>query len=392
MNWHPPVPASAVDSSGQTWQIRRAWPDKTVGDYISEVIAPGQAGVRGGVLRAGAFELLPEDDPALPSLRAEARHGELVSYRPHMRAVIRTDAGYIKVFLPGGAIVPAERCTQTEILLDPGTFTAPRVLRNSPDVILFSAVPGRTLGDLGDDTAGISDEGFDRLWEKWQHAWTAQVGSSAGHAALAALPLRSPEVEVADLRRWMNRWLRHHNDIPEAASKGATLSARADQVTQNLLRTAPDPLVWAHGDLHDKQILAVEGPSPLGLLDFDDTAQAEAALDLANLDVHLELHARRQRIPLHRYLAAHTRILAAAEELHVSPDRFHAYSDGSWLRLACSPLPKPSAIALAVLDERAARLPLVSGYECGYDPDLVSGFESVFVSGFASAAMEAGGG
>ena len=226
MNWHPPVPPSAVDSSGQTWQIQRAWPDNTVGDYVLEVIAPGQAGVRGGVLRAGAFELLPEDDPALPSLRTEARRGELVSYRPHMRAVIRAAAGFIKVFLPGGAIVPAERCAQTEILLDPGTFTAPRVLRSSPDVILFSAVPGRTLGDLGDDTAGLSDEGFDRLWERWQLAWTSQVGGSAERAALAALPVHSPEVEVADLRRWVKRWLRHYSGIPEAAAHGAALSAR----------------------------------------------------------------------------------------------------------------------------------------------------------------------
>ena len=87
-------------------------------------------------------------------------------------------------------------------------------------------------------------------------------------------------------------------------------------------------------------------------------------------------------ISLDRYLAAHTRILAAAEELHVSPDRFHAYSDGAWLRLACSPLPKPSSMALAVLDERAAHIrlgPHVSGYESGPQ------------SGFASAAMETGG-
>ncbi|RKR12696.1 phosphotransferase [Arthrobacter oryzae] len=365
MSWHPPVPRSAVDSSGQTWRIHRVWPDSTVGDYILEVVAPGQAGVQGGVLRGGAFELLSEDDPGLPSLRAEARHGELVSYRPHMRAVVRTDAGYIKVFPPGGAIVPAERCAQTELLLAPGTFTAPRVLRNSPDVIVFSAVPGRPLGDLGDDTAGLSDGELDRLWERWQHAWTAQVGSTAGHAALAALPVHSPEVEVADLRRWVNRWLRHHNDIPEASTQRDALSARADEVTRNLLRTAPDPLVWAHGDLHDKQILAAGGSSPLGLLDFDDTAQAEAALDLANLDVHLELGARVACISPDRYVAAHTRILAAAEELHVSPDRFHAYSDGVWLRLACSPFPKRSARALAVLDERAAHIPLASGYESG---------------------------
>ncbi|MFE4227970.1 phosphotransferase [Arthrobacter sp. NPDC056886] len=388
MNWHPPVPASAVDSSGQIWQIRRAWPDKTVGDYNLEVTAPeftarGQAGVRGGVLRAGVFELLPEDDPALPSLRAEARHGELVSYRPHMRAVIRTDSGYIKVFRPGGAIVPAERCAQIESLLDPGAFTAPRVLRNSPDVIVFSAVPGRTLGDLGGGRAGLSQERFDRVWDRWRHAWTAQVGSSAGHADLATLPRRSPEVEAADLRRWVTRWLRHHNDVPEAAAQSATLSARADEVIHNLLGTAPDPLVWAHGDLHDKQILAGGGRSPLGLLDFDDTAQAEAALDLANLDVHLELNARQHRTSLKRYMATHARILAAADELNVSPGRFRAYSDGAWLRLACSPLPKRSALALAVLEERAARMPPES--------DDVSGYESGLVSSPASAAMETGG-
>ena len=376
MSWLPPVPPSAVDSSGRTWQIHRAWPDKTVGDYILEVIAPGQAGVRGGVLRAGEFELLPEDDPALPSLRAEARHGELVSYRPHMRAVIRSEAGYIKVFLPGGAIVPAERCAQTELLLAPGTFTAPRVLRHSPDVIVFSAVPGRTLGDMGDEPSGLSDEGFDRLWEIWQLAWTTQVRSSAGRTALAALPVHSPEVEVADLRRWVNRWLRHHNCIPDAAVQGAALSARADEVTQNLLRTVPDPLVWAHGDLHDKQILAVGVTSPLGLLDFDDTAQAEAALDLANLDVHLELHARQQRMSLDRYMAVHSRILAAADELRVSADRFHAYSDGAWLRLACSPLPKRSAMALAVLDERATDLPLMSGFASSYTSGMAPGYSS----------------
>lgn len=386
MSWLPPVPPSAVDSAGQTWGIRRAWPDKTVGDYILEVMAPGRAGVRGGLLRGGQFELLPEDDPGLPALRAEARRGELVSYRPHLRAVIRAKRRYIKVFLPGGAVVPAERSAQTELLLAAGPFTAPRVLGSSEDVIVFSAVPGRTLGDLGQDPGSLSDEGFDQLWSTWQHAWTAQVSSSAGHTALGSLPVHSPEVEVADLLRWVKRWLRHHNDVPEAAGQGAVLSARAAEVTQNLLRTAPDPLVWAHGDLHDKQILAVNGPSSFGLLDFDDTAQAEAALDLANLDVHLELRARQCRMSSDRFLAAHIRILAAAEELHVSPHRFHAYSDGAWLRLACSPLPARSALALAVLDERAADTGRWSGFVTG-EPR----FTSDLASSIARAVMGAEG-
>ena len=198
------------------------------------------------------------------------------------------------------------------------------------------------------------------------------MAGSAGRTGLAALPVHSPEVEVADLWRWVNRWLRHYNDVPEAAAQGAALSARADDVTQNLLRTAPDPMVWAHGDLHDKQVLAVEGPAPLGLLDFDDSAQAEAALDLANLDVHLELHMRRNRMTPERYLTAHTQILAAAGELHVSPDRFHAYSDGVWLRLACSPLPVRSAMALAVLDERVAHPPRLQGFTADFRSSLTT--------------------
>ncbi len=125
MSWHSQVPRSAVDSSGQTWKIHRVWPDRTVGDYILEVIAPGQAGVRGGVLCGGAFELLPTDDPGLPSLRAEARRGELVSYRPHLRAVVRTDAGYIKVFPPAVQSSP-RNAARNRAPPRPRTFTVPR--------------------------------------------------------------------------------------------------------------------------------------------------------------------------------------------------------------------------------------------------------------------------
>ena len=125
-------------------------------------------------------------------------------------------------------------------------------------------------------------------------------------------------------------------------------------MTRNLLRTAPDPLVWAHGGLHDKQIIATDGTSPLGLLDFDKTARAEAALDLADLDVHLEPRLRENRRAPARYLTAHTQLLAAAGELHVSPARFHAYSDARWLRLANMPLPGRCSLALAVLTEKRA--------------------------------------
>lgn len=353
---HPPL-SNYVDDAGTAWHVHRAWSDKTPGDYVLEVRTPGQPGVRGAHLRSGHFELLPDYDPGLPAFQEEARHGVVICHRPHKRAVIRADGCYIKVFGPGGAVVPAERCAQTDLVLEPGIFTVPKILRSSPDVLVLSTVPGRTLGDLGLDNTTISDETFARAWAKWKQAWTAQVGGrydTARRRALGTLPLHPPEAEASDLWLWVNRWLRHYKNVPEASAQGEALCARAEEVAHNLLEGEPDPLVWSHGDLHDKQILTTDGPSPLGLLDFDDTAQAEAARDLANMEVLLEIRVRKGRITPARYLTVHNHILAAAEELHVSPDRFQIYSDVAWLRKACSPLPRRSSMALAILTARAA--------------------------------------
>lgn len=174
-------------------------------------------------------------------------------------------------------------------------------------------------------------------------------------SVLNSLPHHSAELEARKVWKMVNLWLRHNEDVPELASQRDALRAAAGQVTRNLLRTAPDPPVWAHGGLHATQIIATDGPAPLGLLDFDSTARAEAALDLADLDVHLELHLRENTLAPARYLAAHTQVLRAAEELHVTPARFHAYSDARWLRLAYMPLPDRFALALAVHAERAAQ-------------------------------------
>ena len=154
------------------------------------------------------------------------------------------------------------------------------------------------------------------------------------------------------MARWLKRWLRHTANVPELSTQRDTLIAMADYVTANLLGSAPDPLVWAHGDLHDRQIIARDGRSPFGLLDFDDTAQAEAARDLAYLDFHLERRLWRNNLTPARYLKAHTEVLAVAEQLQVSPDRFDAYADARWLRLACSSLPSGSSLATRVLEDR----------------------------------------
>jgi hypothetical protein len=360
MDWPSPVPTSADDDTGTTWLVQRAWPDKTPGEFVLEVLTPGRPGVRGAHLRHGQFELMPLDDPGLPALRGEAQKGELISYWPYTQAVVRADGHYIKIFGPGGAVVPAERCAQMDVLLDAGNFTTPRILRQSSqeDVIVFSAIAGPTLNELGGEQGAVCDEAFARAWEKWSRAWVAELNGSYGPAAqsvLDSLPLRSPEWEATKVRRRVDDWLRHNEDVPDLSSQRDALRAAAEQVATNLLRTAPDPLVWAHGDLYDRQIIVPDGDVPPGLLDFDSTARHEAARDLAGLDVRLELHLRHNRMTPARYLTAHTQVLATAEELHVSPARFDAYSDAIWLRLALSPLPGRFSLAIDVLAERAAQ-------------------------------------
>lgn len=357
ISWPCRVPLCVNDGAGTTWQVRRAWLDKAPGEYVLEVLAPGQTGVRGAHLRHGHFELVPPDDPGLPALRREAQQGEVISYMPYRRAVIRTEDRYIKIYPPGSAIVAADLCARMDVLLDAGNFTTPRILRqNSQDVIAFSSIPGPTLNELGEDGSPTGDETFANAWKTWSRAWVVQLKGPYGPSArgvLDSLPLRSAEVEAARLRRSVHRWLRHNKSVPQSSSQRQTMRVWAEEITANLLRARPGPLVWAHGDLHDKQIIATDGSSPLGLLDFDETVRAEAAFDLAKLDVRLELQLRQNRMAPARYLTAHTQVLAAADELHVNPGRFQAYSDAIWLRLASSPLPGRWSVALAVLADRA---------------------------------------
>lgn len=361
MNWQPPVPTDAVDDSGTPWHTVRAWPDKAPGDYVLEVLTPGRRGVRAAHVRRGHFELVPRDDPGLPALLVEARRGEVISHRPHKRAVIRAKGRYIKVFRPGRAVVSAERCEQMGALLLADSFIAPRIIHSSTDVMVFGSIPGRTLRELGEDPK-VTDETFAGIWAQWSRAWVSQiVGPHGGarHDHLAALPIHPPEKEASNLWLWVNRWVHHNESSPESWPERDVLRARANQVNEDLLRSTPDPLVWAHGDLHDKQVICTDGESPLGLLDFDAAAQAEAARDLANLDVHLKLRLQLHLLTPERYLVAHTQVLAASEDLHVSPARFHAYADATRIRLAClySFRPGLGSVASSLLDEQAAQRP-----------------------------------
>lgn len=359
MNWHPEIPLDLTDSAGMPWQVRRAWPEKSAGEYSVEVI-PGPspagprghaqsfghaqssgtaaAGVRAGHLRAGVFSLVPPADPRLPSLPAEAAKGDVVVHRAHKRAVVHAGDRYIKVLRAGYARQVAESHAGAARVLAGGLFATPRLLASSSDVVVFSGLPGRSFLELGQDHTSVTDAGYAAMWDAWSRAWVAAERASRGpglRTVADGLPEHPAEAEVGTLQRWTGYWLTHSDGAPSAATARAALLAQRDHAISLLLVSRRDPPVWAHGDLHDKQLLSAGGSGPPGLVDFDGSCIAEPALDLANLDVHLELRRLQHRLTARRYRIAHRRILAAAEELRVAPERFAAYAAATRVRLAC---------------------------------------------------------
>jgi hypothetical protein len=338
MGWHPPVPAAIRDVEGSPWQVIRSWPDQTAGHYILELTAPDRPGIRAAHFQAGQLELLPKGwDPRLHALEEVARTGEVVVHRAHMRAVVRTGDRYTKIFRFTRSAKSMARHAAMVELLGSEDFLTPEIVSFTPGCLTLTGLPGRSLYELGNDSA-VSDAWFITAWQKWSDGWVRQqcrAKSAAHRPALEALPPRTAAMELENMQRMVHLWLLHAENVPEAEAQRNAVSAATRQIVTQLLGTEPDPLVWSHGDLHDKQIFAAGPEASLALLDFDEAAQAEAAADLANLAVHLQLRLRQGRLTAARYQAALRHVLAAADELRVTPARFHAYANATRLRLGC---------------------------------------------------------
>jgi hypothetical protein len=254
-----------------------------------------------------------------------------------MRAVVRTGERYLKVLRLNYSAEAAVRHTLMSKLLGAEDFLTPELVSSTPGCLTLSGLPGRSLFELGQDP-GVSDAGFEGAWERWVQAWVrqqSQARAPARRSILEGLPPRPAAVEVENLQRIVDLWLLHAKDVPAARAQRAAVRAAARRIAQQLSTSEPDPLVWSHGDLHDKQIFTGEANAPLGLLDFDEAGRAEAAADLANLFVHLTLRLRQRRLTAQRYQTARQQVIAAAAELRVTPARFGAYANATSLRLGC---------------------------------------------------------
>jgi hypothetical protein len=341
------LPPSA-DDDGTTWQIERAWPDRHSGATF-EARAAHNGQVRGGRWTPSGGAVLGRfgHDDQLPDLAAAARSGWILVHRPGRRAVVRSADGssYAKVFRPGRAAAAVAAMQNVEGLAS--AFRRPRIVAVTRDVVTCSAVPGRSLHDLGADPAAGHEWGH--AWQAWRSAWVDSIGSAP---ADPSLPAHDACAEAAIVRSWA---VNLTNLDPSPAS--SRLVQVADRVAAGLVAGTADALRPAHRDLHDKQILW-DPSHGIGLIDFDTAANAEPALDLGNLRAHLALRERQGLLSSERRRYATRLIDSVADELHVSPERVNAYETAAWFRLGCLYAFRPRWAALAaVLRAEACRQP-----------------------------------
>lgn len=278
------------------------------------VLQPGGADRRlTGLARLAA-------DPAL----------ELVAHRPERRAVVRhrTVARYTKM------VRPDRLARVVDPLRHVAASSGPRVaevLSSDParGTVTLAALPGRPLHDLAEESGPPT---------------LAAVGAAVRRlhetAALPGADVHDPAAELGTVRRWHDL-AASYGGWPLSAGDTDRLLTRTDE----LLSGVSGPPVLLHRDLHDKQIL-VDGDS-VGLLDLDLAAAGHAALDLANLLVHLELRARQGLLPAERVPALAAALLAGYDASPTVRAALPAYAMATRLRLVGVYAFRPAGVAAA---------------------------------------------
>lgn len=297
--------------------------DPGVRDEIAE--RTDRACGRGSTVRLPGSGLLLQPggaDRRLPALRGlVSRPGaRLVAHRPERRAVVHDPAGhYTKVVRPGRTAEVARGLRVAGATAPP----VPRVLEVEEDAgtVTLAALPGRTLHDrLLDPTLPDTDLVRDA------HAAGRALAGLHRCEVSQDRPVHTTEAELAAARRWL-----------EPAVLFAGLSSDRWQPTYRraamLLSQPPGPAVLVHRDLHDKQ-LVVDRDGSIGMLDLDLATGGEAALDLANLLVHLRLRHLQGLCTPDRSRASREALLAGYGPDPQVLGRVTAYAAATWLRLA----------------------------------------------------------
>lgn len=303
-------------------QVRRAWPGAD-GSLTFEQRDPDGRLRAGHISATGKLTITPYGtDPKLPDLLPQLA-GELVVHRYGRRAVVLGRDRVHKLLRPGRATGPAGAAHQVGHVCRRAGLACPALLGATSSHLEFTRLPGQSLHALG--AAGLAG------WERFAEAWP-QVSA-------AQLPLASFTAadEAAVLRRWLDM-VTVHRALPDLDH----LQRAVEQVSAEL-QQEPEPLVLAHRDLHDKQLLW--SGSSLAVLDLDTAAYAEPSLDLGNLLTHLELRAQQGVWPAALAADIADRLQPLTSRLPVSPARLALYRRSAALRLACVYAFRPASAA-----------------------------------------------
>ena len=283
-------------------------------------------------------------DRRLPVLRAlVGRPGAcLVAHRPERRAVVRDpDGSYTKVVRPGRTADVARGLD----LVGGSPPPVPRVVRadDLAGTVTLSALAGATLNerlldpDLADEVVVLDAHATGR----------ALAGLHRCAIPTGRVP-HSPDAELAAARRWLD---------PAAVFAGLPADRwyPTYQRAAVLLSGAPGPTVLVHRDLHDKQ-LVVAPDGRIGMLDLDLATAGEAALDLANLLVHLHFRTLQGGCSRARSAACREALLDGYAPDPRVRDRLTAYAASTWLRLAgvYALRAAPAPLVASLLDAAAA--------------------------------------
>jgi len=222
----------------------------------------------------GLLERHPKDDDALPIARRLQGGETIFTYRPGRRVVVeqrtRGERRIAKGYRRKRSREALRRHQVAEGASRRGGFRIARLLVHHRDeeALVFEPIEGHPLWLDGE---GV--EGCFRLGKALAHFQTTYVGD--------ALDVFGPEQELAVLERWREKAERALGGPPQG-----WLAAR-DRVRE-VAGELPEPRIGlVHRDFHDGQ--CIETPDGIALLDFDQLARGDVALDPANFLAHLSL-------------------------------------------------------------------------------------------------------
>lgn len=309
--------------------VRRAWPG-TDGSLTLETLDE-DGRLRAGRLDAEGLVLAPHGvDRKLPALRV-APGARLVVHRLYKRAVLADGDRFTKALRRGRAVGVAAASEDVARACRTAGLRAAPVLEATDDAVTFGRLDGTTLHDLGD--AGL--EG----WAALARAWPALAAGEVGVTGSATVGVHDAAREAETLGTWLD----HADRFDALPEHRAALRAAADATVATLLDGDPDAVRLLHRDLHDKQVLWDATDGRPGLLDLDTAAHGEAALDLANLDAHLDLRVLQGVFSDGFADRVREVLVPVADAVGATPPRLRAYGRAARIRLACVYAFRPSA-------------------------------------------------